>query len=171
MTRRAWGPSLLAVLILALSLMPASAQPTATATPTSVRMATSWSTAEFRNELTRYINLRRQKVGCKTLVARYGIFDAAYKHTNRMAAKHKLSHQLPGEPSLGVRANLSGYTGWKMLAENLAYGASTPWDTYVMWMRSKPHRTNIQNCYYKDIGLAVKFKNGRPWVTADFGRR
>jgi len=174
MTRRAWGSSLVGVLFLALSALPvsATAQTTDTSgTTTSARTTATGSTALYRDEITKLINQRRVKIGCKPLVANYYLFNAAYKHNNRMMAANQLSHQLSGESSLGVRVTAAGYTGWRMLAENLAFGATSASGTYTLWMGSAPHRVNIENCNYKDLGLAVGFKNGRPWVTADFGRR
>jgi len=174
MTRRAWGSSLVGVLLLAVSVLPGSAQ-AATTTDTgatvSTRTTATGSTAAWRDEITRLINQRRAKIGCRALVANYYLFNAAYKHNNRMMAANTLSHQLSGESSLGVRVTAAGYTGWRMLAENLAYGATSASGIYSLWMNSSPHRTNIENCRYKDLGLAVGFKNGRPWVTADFGVR
>lgn len=176
MTRRAWGSSLVGVLFLAVSVLPASASSltssaTTSSATTSTRTTAVSAAAQYRDQVTKLINQRRIKVGCKPLVANYPLFVAAYKHNNRMMAAHKLSHQLPGEPSLGVRATQAGYKGWRKLAENLAHGGTTPWSTYVLWMQSKAHRVNIENCFYKDLGLAVGFKHGRPWLTADFGRR
>lgn len=173
MNRRAWGSSLIGVLLLALSAWPVSSPAAAATTDTTIsaRTTATGSTALYRDEITKLINQRRVKIGCAALVANYYLFNAAYKHNNKMMAANKLSHQLPGESSLGVRVTAAGYTGWRMLAENLAYGATTPSGTYTLWMNSAPHRANIENCGYRDLGLAVGFKNGRPWVTADFGRR
>ncbi len=174
MTRRAWGSSLVGVLLLAVSVLPGSAQAaTTTATGATVNMRTTatGSTAAWRNEITQLINQRRAKIGCRALVANYYLFNAADKHNNRMMSANTLSHQLSGESSLGVRVTAAGYTRWRMLAENLASGATSASSIYSLWMNSAPHRANIQNCKYKDLGLAVGFKNGRPWVTADFGVR
>lgn len=171
MTRRAWGPSLVGVLVLAVSVLPGSAQAvTSTVGTVSIRTAAT-TTATWNDELTRMINKRRVAVGCRPLASNYSLYKAAYRHNNRMMTANKLSHQLPGESSLGTRVNAAGYTGWRMLAENLAYGATTPYGIYKLWIYSSSHRANIQNCRYKDLGIAVGFKNGRPWVTADFGRR
>lgn len=173
MTRRAWGSSLVGVLVLAVSVLPGSAlagTTTSTAGTLSVRTAAT-TTATWNDELTRMINQRRVRVGCTPLTSNYSLYKAAYRHNNRMMTANKLSHQLPGESSLGVRVTNAGYTGWRALAENLAYGASTAYGIYKLWINSSPHRANIENCRYKDVGIAVGFKNGRPWVTADFGRR
>ncbi len=171
MTRRAWGSSLIGILLLAVSMVPGSASARTSDITVSTRTTASGSTAVYRDEITRLINQRRVKIGCQPLVANYYLFNAAYKHNTRMMAANKLSHQLPGESGLGARVTAAGYTGWRMLAENLAFGATTASGTYTLWMNSAPHRANIENCRYKDLGLAVGFKNGRPWVTGDFGRR
>lgn len=174
MKRRAWGSSLVGVLLLAVSAWPGSAQAASTATTSSfvsTRTAATSVASQWRSDITTLINQRRARVGCGALVANYYLFNAAYKHNNKMMAANKLSHQLPGEASLGTRVTAAGYTGWRRLAENLAYGASSASGIYKLWMNSSAHRANIENCTYKDLGLSVGFKNGRPWATADFGRR
>ncbi len=171
MTQRAWGSLLVGVLFLAVSAMPGSASAQTSTTTISSGSTAVGSTATYRDEITRLINQRRMRLGCSPLVANYPLFNAAFKHNNRMMTANSLSHQLPGESSLGVRITAAGYTGWRRLAENLAFGATSASGIYTLWMNSAPHRANIDNCIYRDLGLAVGFKNGRPWVTADFGRR
>ncbi len=152
--------------------MTAQASTAATSgTTVSTRTAATSVAAQWRDEITRLINQRRAKVGCGPLVAHYYLFNAAYKHNNRMMTANRLSHRLSGESSLGVRVTAAGYTRWRMLGENLAYGTTSAFNVYKLWMQSSPHRANIQNCRFKHLGLAVGFKNGRPWVTADFGLR
>jgi uncharacterized protein YkwD len=72
---------------------------------------------------------------------------------------------------LQVRAVNAGYTNWRLLAENLAWGQSTPRQVFRDWVHSAGHRANLDNCRLRDIGLGVVIRGGRPWVTQDFGRR
>jgi uncharacterized protein YkwD len=88
-----------------------------------------------------------------------------------MADHRELSHQLPGEPDLATRVRLAGYTHWRLLAENLAWGQSSPRAVFRAWRSSAGHRANLDNCRLRHIGIGVLIRGGRPWVTADFGRR
>lgn len=118
-----------------------------------------------------YINNRRTVVGCAKLAYNGYLAYAARQHTSRMVSAQTLSHQLSREASLGTRVTNAGYTNWRMLAENLAYGPTSPWGVYTLWMGSSPHRANIENCSLRDAGLGVAWVNGKSWSTIDFGRR
>jgi uncharacterized protein YkwD len=118
-----------------------------------------------------HINNRRSAIGCPKLTYNSHLAYAARQHTSRMVAAHTLSHQLSREASLGVRITNAGYVNWRMAAENLAYGTTTPWSTYMLWMRSTPHRANIQNCTLRNAGLGTTMVDGKSWDTIDFGRQ
>ena len=74
------------------------------------------------------------------------------------------------EPAIDVRAVNAGYTNWRILAENLAWGQATPRAVFRDWMHSPGHRANLDNCRLRDVGYGVVIRNGRPWVTGDYGR-
>jgi uncharacterized protein YkwD len=59
----------------------------------------------------------------------------------------------------------SGWTG-NCWGENIAYGYPTVHDTFVAWMNSPPHRENILNGNYTDIGLGLQSGGSFPntWV-------
>ena len=158
MSRRAWGSSLLGVLFIVLSALPSSA--------VSVSPPT-----DFESRLLVHINNHRADIGCPKLTYNYHLAYAARKHTAKMVAARKLSHQLSGEPSLGSRITAAGYTPWRLLAENLAYGTTTPWSTYKLWMGSGPHRANIENCSLRNAGIGTGWTSGKSWNTIDFGRQ
>jgi len=169
MSRRAWGSSLIGVLFLVLSALPASAQ--STGPGTASRTTAVSAPTKFETDLLTYINNRRATVGCARLTYNSYLAYAARQHTGRMVAARTLSHQLPGESSLGVRVTNAGYVNWRMLAENLAYGPTSPWAVYKLWMGSTPHRANIENCSLRNTGLGVAWVDGKSWSTIDFGRQ
>lgn len=88
-----------------------------------------------------------------------------------MADARLLSHRLSGEADLGTRVTRAGYTNWRIVAENLAWGHSTPAAIFRAWIRSPGHRANIDNCRLRHIGIGVELRRGGPWVTQDLGRR
>ncbi|MFL6061864.1 MAG: CAP domain-containing protein [Marmoricola sp.] len=129
------------------------------------------STAQFETRLIALTNARRAKVGCRALRTNLALISAARRHTDRMIATGSFSHQVPREAGLASRIVRAGYTPWRALAENIAWGGGqTPATMFSMWMHSAPHRANIQNCALRDIGYGVRYGGGAVWATADFGR-
>lgn len=135
------------------------------------RSAATASAADFEAVLLARADARRARHGCRPLHLETTLALAARQHSARMAAQRELSHQLAGEPALGARATAAGYAGWRMLAENLAWGQTGPAQVFRDWVRGPSHRANLDNCRLHDAGIGVVLTGGRPWVTADFGRR
>lgn len=129
------------------------------------------SEAIWERRILTLTNKRRAKAGCKPLKLSTTLRKAARKHSDLMAKHNTLSHQLPGEPSLGTRITQAGYRNWRGVGENVAYGYLTPADTMAAWMASPGHRANIVNCKYKHLGVGVTIKGLVPWSTQDFGRK
>jgi uncharacterized protein YkwD len=89
-----------------------------------------------------------------------------------------MSHQLPGEDSLGPRITATGYS-WHAVGENIA------WSTVetaaegvrlerVMYGETPPndgHRQNILSATFVDVGVDVILdsRTGKMWFTEDFG--
>jgi uncharacterized protein YkwD len=117
------------------------------------------------------INHRRVNHGCRAFRSNAALELAGDRHTQLMVADREVSHQLSGEAALGTRVTRAGYTHWRIVAENLAWGQSSPRAVFRAWVHSAGHRANLDNCRLRDIGIAVVLRSGRPWVTADFGRR
>lgn len=171
MHRRTWGTSFLLGLLVLTSLVgmdtgPASAQTASTQTMSGVSLPT-----KFESDILMYINNHRAAIGCPRLTYNSYLAYAARKHTSRMVQAQQVSHQLPGESAFSTRITTAGYTPWRLLAENLAYGPRTPWSVYALWMNSPPHKANIQNCGLRNAGLGSAYIDGRSWDTIDFGRQ
>jgi len=129
------------------------------------------SVADFDSRLFARTNARRARHGCRPLRLDASLVTAAEQHGLRMVAERDLSHQLPGELPIQGRAVAAGYTRWRILAENLAWGQTTPAEVFRDWVRSPEHRANLDNCRLRDVGISTILAAGRPWVTEDFGRR
>lgn len=125
----------------------------------------------WEKKILKLTNKQRVKHSCRPLKQNGKLRKAAVKHSKLMAAADTLSHQLPGEASLGNRITAAGYRNWRGVAENIAYGYPTPKSMVTAWMNSPGHRRNILNCTYRDLGVGVKLKDGIPWATQDFGRK
>ncbi|WP_235735486.1 CAP domain-containing protein [Nocardioides alcanivorans] len=172
LTRR----TLTASLALLLAGLLYSSAPTYAGTAPSVnevapRAAAPLANGKWEKKILKQTNKHRKKNGCKALKANNKLRKAARKHTKLMAASKQLSHQLPGEATLGKRITQAGYRNWRAVAENIAYGYANPKAMVKAWMNSPGHRKNILNCSYRHLGVGVKVQNGVPWATQDFGRK
>ncbi|WP_250007902.1 CAP domain-containing protein [Actinoplanes sp. M2I2] len=116
----------------------------------------------------RLVNAERKAAGCSSLAGESRLHRAARKHSERQAAQDTMSHQLPGEASMGDRVAAEGYR-WGGVAENVAAGYRTPADVMDGWMNSPGHKANILNCGYKHIGVGLaKSGKGTQYWTQNF---
>lgn len=161
--------------LLGLYLLPAAgaqAAPVARGAAASAQRAAyaTTSAADFERRLFARTNARRTARGCRPLRHDAALARAAQRHSTLMLMRASLSHRVAGEDDLSVRVPAAGYVHWRILAENLAWGQRTPRRLFRDWVASPTHRANLDNCRLRDLGIAVVFDHGRPWVTADFGR-
>lgn len=164
----------LTVLAAALAVVPlpsATSAPSSGTEQASAVTARAGTPATMRRQVVVLTNERRRNRGCPNLSRNRALDRAAQTHTRKMARRNQLSHQLPGEPSLGVRVRRAGYN-WTMVGENIAAGFRTPRAVMRAWMRSDGHRRNILNCRFRHIGVGYAVSNrGTPYWTQVFGRR
>ncbi len=91
---------------------------------------------------------------------------AAQVHTQRMADQRTLTHQLPGEPDLAVRAGQQG-AHFRAIAENIAMAGSLN-GLQNEWMKSPPHRANILDPRMDHIGVGLIQRGGYWYAAVDF---
>jgi uncharacterized protein YkwD len=128
------------------------------------------------------INQARAQAGLPAYTLSAGLDRSAAAHTARMAAGCGLSHQCPGEPSLGVRETAAGVR-WTAAGENIGDGGPEPATASAItqlavtltqdMLSEKPpadaHRRSILSSVYRHIGIAVvRDRNGTVWLTQDF---
>lgn len=90
---------------------------------------------------------------------------SAQEHSTDMANQNYFSHTSLDQRTFDQRIKTAGYP--RPGAENIAKGQRTAEAVMDAWMNSPGHRTNIENCAYKNIGVAVD-TNGFLW-TQNFG--
>jgi uncharacterized protein YkwD len=164
-----WSPVLVG--LVCLSSVAATTTAAHASTGATSTAQTTLSSSQFETRLVNRINHRRVNHGCRAFRSNAALELAGDRHTQLMVADREVSHQLSGEAALGTRVTRAGYTHWRIVAENLAWGQATPRAVFRAWVHSAGHRANLDNCRLRDIGIAVVVRSGRPWVTADFGRR
>jgi uncharacterized protein YkwD len=107
------------------------------------------STICLLNDIRRGKGLRPLKLNAK-------LSRASQRHTNAMTAHRFFAH---GNFVGRIRATryLKGAHGWTV-GENIAWGSwdyATPASIVQGWMHSPPHRANILNARFREIGIGV----------------
>lgn len=157
-------------------------QTTASATPAVAPAAASavsytnhkdWATAVFTQ-----LNAERAKNGLKALRWSDKLYYSAHRHNLAMAGANTLSHQLPGEASLGDRVTV--FYAWSACGENIGWNSNRSQAGALaletsMYDETPPndgHRRNILSTSFVDVGVDVidDSTHGRVWLTTDFGK-
>jgi uncharacterized protein YkwD len=102
------------------------------------------------------LNDIRRSHGLRPFHANGRLSLASQRHTNSMAARKYFAH---GDFVGRIRAAryLRGSRGWTV-GENIAWGSwnyATPASIVSGWMHSPPHRANILNGGFREIGLGI----------------
>ena len=128
------------------------------------------------------INQARAAAGLPPLTTTAGLDISASAHNMTMASGCGLSHQCPGEPSLGARETAAGVT-WTTCGENIGEGGPVADTTAAIaqmavgltqaMLNEQPpddgHRLNILSSSFTHIGIAVfRSPSGTVWLTQDF---
>lgn len=117
-------------------------------------------------------NRERRERGLRALRASGRLALAARRHARDMVRRTYFSHDSPSGAKFSSRIRRTGYIGatnW-WVGENLAWGAgsaSTPHRIVQAWMDSPPHRANLLDRRFREIGVGVAA--GVP-VPGDHGR-
>lgn len=153
--------------------------PTSTAAPAVAPAAVigadlsraSAATLKERDVIT-LINRARARKGCTSLRTLSSLQASSGRHTALMARARRLSHRLPGEPTLRQRTAAAGYTRAKMLGEVIAAGPRTPSGAVKRWLNSSAHRALLLDCRFRAVGAGYATgSDGSRWWTVDLGRR
>ena len=155
----------------------ASASPSATAAT-----AATAASATAADQVLALINQARAAAGLPALTVTAGLRASSAAHNMLMAGGCGLSHQCPGEASLGPRETAAGVI-WTAAGENIGDGGPVA-DTAAAiaqmavgltqsMINEQPpndgHRMNILSSTFTHIGIAVyRDSSGIVWLTQDF---
>jgi uncharacterized protein YkwD len=124
------------------------------------------------------LNRERRAHGLRAFRENHALDSASLRHAKDMAKRHYFAH---GDFVGRIRASnyLSGARSWSV-GENIAWGTgsfATPAAIVDMWMHSPPHRHNILNGGFREIGIGIArgtprsgLSDGATYAT-DFGSR
>ena len=126
------------------------------------------------------INTSRSNAGLRPLKWSAHLHDSAHRHNLAMSRANTLSHQLPGEASLGDREEAAGLSWWWWVAENIAESSTLTTQSALgleagMVNERAPndgHRQNILASNADLVGVDVLFDTAhdRLWLTEDFAQ-
>jgi uncharacterized protein YkwD len=168
-------------------------RPTITRTPNSLRPRSVLVSAETRRETSArasasaeaattmeerrafdLINEARRAQGYAPLAWDAELTRMARAHSEQMARQNLLSHDA-ADGGMVARAHSLGISGWRTLAENIAYnqGFDDPAAFAVeRWLKSPLHRDNIMRAGFTHAGLGVaRTPDGRVYFTQVFVAR
>jgi uncharacterized protein YkwD len=140
------------------------------------------NTAQIAQTTLCLINAQRTAQSLSPVTEQPLLSKASAAYSALMVAQHYFGHVSPDGSELTDRLTDVGYLGqpgsW-MVGENIAWGESylaTPGEIVNAWMNSPPHRANILNGDYEEIGLGIALgtpttPNPGATYTTDFGRR
>jgi uncharacterized protein YkwD len=168
-----------AVLALALGMLAApgssSAGPAGAVSPSGL----------LQTALVRQINAFRSAHGLSRLHVSRALGAAANAHSSQMARLGYFSHSSANGQSFSARVAryypARGFRRWAA-GENLVYGSPdlTAVQALQLWLSSPPHRANLLDPRWRELGLAAVHSTSAPGVyhgapttvvTADFGSR
>jgi uncharacterized protein YkwD len=108
------------------------------------------------------LNAQRARYGLRPLRMSSQLSAAARRHAADMRRRHYFSHVSLDGTDFVKRIRRTGYlrrAGSWYVGENLAWGAgpgrSSPRGIVTAWMNSPPHRHNILDSRFREIGIGV----------------
>lgn len=154
----------------------------ATAAPSQVAVARA---ANVEQGIVERLNAIREARDLRPLTVSRSLRQAAVSHSEAMATAGIFQHESPdGSPfwkRVGRYYGASGYSGWQV-GENILWrtAPADAADAVQQWMQSPPHRKNILNPAWREIGVGVVTAQSAPGeyrglevliATTDFGVR
>jgi uncharacterized protein YkwD len=107
------------------------------------------------------LNRERTARGLPKLRSQPTLRSIATRYASMMVSQRFFDHVSPGGSTLGTRIASSGYTrssiSWSA-GENIGWGSgveATPANMVAAWMASPPHRANVLDRRFQEIGIGV----------------
>ena len=137
--------------------------------PVALRAQSYALETSAEEQLVALINQARQREGLAPLAVDLRLTSAARRHSELMAQRAELAHQLPRERPLEQRFAAEKLPSDRE-GENLALNENAA-SAHEGLMHSPPHRRNILDPDYNAVGVGVVRRGYQIYVTEDFARR
>ncbi len=111
-----------------------------------------YATSMSATSLLQETNIQRSQNSLGALSLNNQLSQAAQAKADDMAARDYWSHTTPDGKQPWEFISATGYS-FSYAGENLAYGFDTSSATVAGWMNSPPHRANVLNVNYTDVGF------------------
>jgi uncharacterized protein YkwD len=116
-----------------------------------------------RAEILAKVNAERKRAGAPPLRPNGRLDQAAQRHAQDMLARHYFAHESPEGHTVRERARDAGYD-WRAIGENIAEGQLSVDEVMDTWMHSPPHRKNILDRDFKELGVGLALgRSGNEW--------
>jgi uncharacterized protein YkwD len=112
----------------------------------------SYATSVSGGDLLAQTNAQRANNGVASLDLNGQLTSAAQTKANDMVARNYWSHTTPDGDEPWVFITNAGYD-YQTAGENLAYGFASSAETVTGWMNSPPHRQNLLNSAFSEVGF------------------
>lgn len=120
--------------------------------------ASAANNATAEGQFVASINSARDSAGRRALSTQSDLTAVARAWAAAMASSNTLKHN----PRLTTQVK-----GWRYVGENVGVGGDVS-SLHQAFMASAPHKANILDTDYTQIGVGVAFGNGRMWVAEVF---
>lgn len=160
---RAAAPAVFAAVAAALLSLPA-----APAQPAGKKARDTFAPSAEEQGVIDATNAERKAAGVPPLKASPKLFEAARAHAANMARQEKMAHELDGKAPVD-RVRAAGYR-FARTGENVGWNYRTPATAVAGWMASPPHKANMLNKDFTEIGVGVaRSEKGEPYWAQVFG--
>ncbi len=122
--------------------------------PSAPANAATVSKSGLEAQVIALANEYRASVGCGPVAADNRLNTVARAHSDDMAGQDYFDHLSPAGLDPFDRIDQSGYR-YLTASENLAAGLWRPEEVVQQWLDSPPHRANLDNCQFTEIGVGV----------------
>lgn len=144
-------------------ITPITPAPTTTPEPKSAIKQTS-----IAEEMLKAVNNERSRHGLRALRLNTQLSNSAQAYAVKMQQLNFFSHTGPNGDSLRERNEAAGYTSWRWMGENIAYGQTSVDEVVTAWMNSKDHRENILSSDAQELGVGYA-AGATPYWVQEFG--
>ncbi|MFI8712971.1 CAP-associated domain-containing protein [Brevibacillus brevis] len=128
------------------------------------------ATLSYEKQNLDLLNVARQRAKLPVITWDEQVAAVARAHSQDMGQHNFFNHTSPSTGSPFDRLKQAGIR-YSSAGENIAYGQLDGVEAHMSWMNSAGHRQNLLNPKFKQLGVGIVMKDGRPYFTQNFVTR